>query len=241
MLWLDPYERHARLVPGLLALLPIAVLSVAVGLRDAPVVATLISLLSLAGGPVLLAAFVRQRGVDAQTHLWGSWGGSPTVQALRATSTFVSAPQRDRWREAVQRVTGVALLSARAEAANRQKADETIDVAVGDLREKTRDRDRFPLVWAEVKNYGFERNFYGMREVGIAIAVVSSAATLSVTVWRATDHQQIKVVLVGAVADLVLLFAWTVLPSEARTRSTADKYARQLLQAAVVLDQQPPN
>src|SRR6266852_7080577 len=83
VLWLDKYERQARLVPGLLALLPVAVTVTALGLRQAPVVSVVVSLFSLAGGPVLLADTVRGLGLKAQGDLWTSWGGAPTTIALR--------------------------------------------------------------------------------------------------------------------------------------------------------------
>ena len=51
MMWLDAYERRCRLAPGLLALVPVAVTIVALGIRDAPVVSAAISILSLASGP----------------------------------------------------------------------------------------------------------------------------------------------------------------------------------------------
>jgi hypothetical protein len=83
LLWLDKYERHARLVPGLLVLLPVGVTVTALGLGQAPVVSAVAGLLSLAGGPVVLADLVRSYGNKAQKNLWTQWHGSPTTLALR--------------------------------------------------------------------------------------------------------------------------------------------------------------
>jgi hypothetical protein len=49
------------------------------------------------------------------------------------------------------------------------------------LRERTRDRKRFRLVFEEVANYGFRRNLWGHRSLGITATVVSLVAA-SVTI-----------------------------------------------------------
>ena len=68
MIWLDAYERRARLVPGLLALLPIAIVAIALGIDDAPVASSAVSLLSVTGGPVLLADVVRSWGLGVEAR-----------------------------------------------------------------------------------------------------------------------------------------------------------------------------
>src|ERR1700733_952850 len=102
MTWLDAYERRCRLAPGLLALIPVTVLITALGVRSAPVVSGALSILSLAGGPVLLASFVRGRGHAAQDRLWRNWGGSATTRALRLREPGANSVRRDAWRQAVE-------------------------------------------------------------------------------------------------------------------------------------------
>lgn len=38
--------------------------------------------------------------------------------------------------------------------------------------------------------------------------------------------------LLGLIANAVVLIGWLILPSESRVKSSADKYSRQLMQAA---------
>lgn len=85
MLWLDDYERRARLAPGLLAVLPIALVILALGLRRLPIVSALLSLVTAVGGPVVLASLVRHRGLRLQAELFRKWGGAPTTKGLRLT------------------------------------------------------------------------------------------------------------------------------------------------------------
>jgi len=236
-MWLDAYERRCRLAPGLLALIPVAVVITALGVRSAPVVSGALSIVSLAGGPVLLASFVRGRGHDAQDRLWRNWGGSATTRALRLREPAANTVRRDAWRQAVESVTKVRLLSSTEEAAEPARADDTIEVAVDQLRERTR-TEAFPLVTAENRNYGFERNFYGMRATARLIALISGILVVALIIVRNVSgiHPVAPTAYVlGVLIDAVVLVGWLALPSEKRTRTTAERYAHQLFQAAVTL------
>ncbi len=43
------------------------------------------------------------------------------------------------------------------------------------LRENTRDKEKFGLVYAELIGYGFRRNLWGMKKLGV---------TLSIMIWN---------------------------------------------------------
>ncbi|MEU6218930.1 hypothetical protein ABZ845_15610 [Streptomyces sp. NPDC047022] len=239
VLWLDAYERRARLAPGLLVLLPVNVALAVLGLSKAPVVVSVLTALSLAGGPIVLAELVRHQGRKVQEKLWRSWGGSPTIQKLRLRQEGQNTLQRQNWRKAVSSVTGIALLSVRSERANPARANEVIEVAVGQVRSLTRDETRFPLVCAENRSYGFNRNLYGIRWAGRITALLVVLGVVAYMLWRANfDHQPplTHVNVFTLLATIVCLVMWCVLPSQERMNSAAERYAYELLQAAVVLD-----
>lgn len=76
---LDPYDFKARLLPGLLVLLPvIAFLILLYGSKN-PALVALLSVLSACGGPYLLANFIRTWGQIAQERLYIKWGVSMLV------------------------------------------------------------------------------------------------------------------------------------------------------------------
>jgi hypothetical protein len=239
MLWLDKYERQARLVPGLLALLPVAVTVTALGLRQAPVVSVVVSLLSISGGPVLLADTVRSLGLTAQDQLWSSWDGAPTTIALRLRESTMNVVQRDIWRAAVEKVAGVKLASGRSESTNPDRADQTIEAAVSRIRELTRDDPRFYVVQAENRGYGFRRNLYGVRTLGRIVSMLGLLTILGFIFWPLINgnHPALQTAYVlGAVVDAFIAIGWYVMPSSVWVRQAGDKYAYQLLQAAVTLD-----
>lgn len=122
---------------------------------------------------------VRDRSNRIQDRLWDSWGGSTTVQRLR----WAGQPQQrvERLHRRVTHMTGVQLPDAGAEADSTADANEIYEDAVARLREMTRDHDRFPRVWSELKQYGAARNMYGAKPVALGVAGVSVLLSAGMT------------------------------------------------------------
>ncbi|MDQ0776317.1 hypothetical protein QF026_004783 [Streptomyces aurantiacus] len=135
-------------------------------------------------------------------------------------------------------MTSVELPSVRSERANPARADEVIEVAVGQIRSLTRDADKFPLVRAENRGYGFHRNLYGIRWHGRITASAVTLGVLAYMLWLANVAHQAALTPMNVLALLAAGFCflmWCLLPSAARMESAAERYAYELLQAAVVL------
>lgn len=238
MLWLSKYERQARLVPGLLVLLPVPVTIIALGLQGAPIFSTLGSLLSLVGGPVILASVIRSLGLAEQEKLWSEWNGTPTTKALRLREATPNSVQRDVWREAVEKLGNVRLSSRRQEAANPGEADQRIEAAVARIRELTRNSEQFPLVDAENRNYGMQRNLYAARNIGRGVALGALCITVAFMAWHITHSGGGKTgtsYIIGVLVNSMIVLAWFTVPSRTRVRIAAEKYAQQLLHASVTV------
>ncbi|MFJ2568528.1 MULTISPECIES: hypothetical protein [unclassified Streptomyces] len=243
MVWLDEYERRARLVPGLLAIFPLAILLSVLSLRQLPTVAYVMSAVVLIGTPVVVADIVRQQGRKAEKTLWASWGGPPTTAWLRLRDLSDNEVQRDLWRKAVAGVSGVELLSLRAERANPSRADQAIVTAVGQVRDRTRDTEKFRLLFNENRNYGFARNLYGVRWIGRGISLGGVLVVGTYMAWLSLGRHQDGITaenLFGVASCLALFIYWCVWPSPGRVREAANKYAQQLLQSAVTLRSDGP-
>jgi len=238
VLWLDKYERYARVAPGLFALLPVVVTVTALGYRQVPVVSGVASLLSFVGGPVLLADTVRQFGQRAQDKLWSVWGGAPTTSALRLRENSSNSVQRDMWRKAAEKVSGIKLASRAVETKNPLKADEAIEAAVARLRQETRGKQQFDLLQAENRSYGFGRNLYGIRWLGRFVAFAGMLVIAGFMTWGLLHNRHASVPtadVLGLLINGVIMLLWFTLPSAKRVRVAGDKYAHQLLYAAVSL------
>ena len=235
VLWLDEYERAARLAPGLIALLPLPILVTAFGLKQNPVVAALVSLVVAVGGPILLAKYVRSRGRGLEEKLYDEWGGPPTTLLLTpALFGAANAVQAQR-RANVERVSGQLL--PLTPPPNDTTTQQVYKSAVAALRQKTYNHDAFPLVFAENKGYGFERNVLAIRTEGLVISVVGLG--IAVVGWQraASGHlgANSSALLTAAVVLLLLTAFWIAWPKKKRVRAAADLYAEQLLDAAASL------
>lgn len=226
---LGPYERKARLTPGLYAVLPVAVTIAALGLDQYPLVAGLTGLLGAAGGSWLLSMVVGDFGRGVEPGLFAKWGGPPTTRALRLRGPATNPVQRDLWRGAVERLSGIDLLDAEAEAADPVGADQRITAAVAPILHLGQE-DGQPAVRAENAAYGYERNLYGFRHVARAIAAVCIVVQVAAVLgpWSVSTTTG----LAGAAITTSLLALWLALPSEKRVRAAGERYARQLLIAA---------
>jgi len=238
MVILDAYTRRARLIPGLIVVLPVAVAVTALGLQGQPVVAAVGGLLMSLGGPFVLASVVRTQGLALQDRLFAEWGGAPTTQALRNRGNAWPDAQRLLWRAAVGQATEVLLPNEHDEAANSLLADGTYESAVARLRALERDKRKFPLVFEENRNFGYERNLLGMRPSGLVIAVAAAIAMLVIGVLSElhdVNNLSATSLFVAAAVDAAIALFWLLVPSKSRTLLVARRYAERLLEGATEL------
>jgi hypothetical protein len=229
------YERKARLYPGLLAVVPVALVVIALGWKGYPVVAAAIGTVGGAGATYLVAILVRHMGRQIEPGLWESWGGAPTTEALRTRTNTDNPVERDIWRHAVELCTGISLLTPDEEAVDKDGADQTIAAAVSQLTRLGQD-PAYPLVKAENIQYGFERNYYALRWVGRAVGIVSVAVLVAVLSFpRHLGDSSVSSagLIAGIIIDVLFLISWCVFPSKERTHLAGQRYSRQLYQAVV--------
>jgi len=161
----DPYERKARLAPGLLVALPLLVPLVCVYGARHPVLTALVGLLGGCGAMYTLASVARVRGKKLEDELVRDWGGMPTTMALRHRDVTLDSVSKRRYHEAITSKLDIAMPSVDEEAADPAKADDTYVGATKRLRELTRSNKS--LLLKENIAYGFHRNMLAMKPVGI--------------------------------------------------------------------------
>jgi hypothetical protein len=232
MIGFDKYDRRARLTPGLLAVAAVPILVVSLGLKKYPTISVAGGVLGAAGGAYLLAVLVRHFGRRLEADLWSSWNGRPTTRWLRLRESSTNAVEREVWRFALERVTGIALLSAIDEVQDPTHADQIIETAVNQVLRLGQGAKQYPLLHAENIQYGFERNLWGVRKMARAISGACVAA-LVVVLLIGPGSISAGSVWAGIVIDLGLLIGWFIVPSVNRVQFAADRYARQLFQAVV--------
>lgn len=161
----DPYERKARVIPGLLVALPLLVPLLCVYGAKHPVLTGGIGLLGGCGAIYALASVARGRGKMLEETLVKKWGGMPTTIAPRHRDQFLDSVSKQRYHTAITAKLGIAIPTAEEESADHDKADDIYIGATKRLRELTRSNKQ--LLLKENIAYGFHRNMLAMKPVGI--------------------------------------------------------------------------
>ncbi len=129
--------------------------------------------------------------------------------------------------------------TAEAEAADPRAADEIYEAWCTVLRDRTRDRKQFNLIFTENCSYGFRRNLWGMKSVGIGLALVGLAGVALIP-WidpSARAAPRVGTVIVTGGINALLLLGWLFVITPAWVRTPADEYAQRLLEACERLNQ----
>lgn len=162
----DPYERKARLFPGLMVSLPLLLPLVCVYGPEHPMLTAVVALLGGCGALYSLASIARGRGKKLEEKLVAEWGGMPTTIALRHRETRALDPvSRRRYHAEISSKLGIPMPTAEDEAADPVSADHSYVGAVRKLREMTRSEQH--LLLKENIAYGYHRNMLAMKPVGI--------------------------------------------------------------------------
>ena len=225
----DAYTWRARTVPVLITCLPALVLvgggavsQSRVGLASGLAITVLATLASQLG---------RDRGRRLQPGLWQSWDGSPTLQRLRHRGA-VRPDRVARLHARIAEALGETLPSAAEEEMDSQAADARYEDVLADVRQRTRDRQQFPLVFEENANYGFRRNMLGLRPWGLAVSLVTLAASTALLLLSSGsfDDRAARWCLPVAVSLVLAGFWWRVV-TPAWVRVPADAYAERLIES----------
>jgi hypothetical protein len=229
----DTYTLQARRLPVAAVALPPIILA------GAGVITT--TGLGVASGLVLavIAAVAGQLGRDKGKHLepalWASWGGPPTLRRLRFRDAS-DAGRTERLHARVESITGDTLPTVAEESTDRRGADARYEEAAARIRALTRDKDRFPLLFAENVNYGMRRNLLGLRREGIAFAVLTILVGGSLLAFaHGTLSERAARFGPGIGAALIAIVFWVVVVRPVWVKLTAEAYADQVVGAVDVL------
>ena len=236
----DHYSFRARLIPGLMLILPVLCWLVATYGLDAPLLTSLLTLFAACGVPYALSNVVRTYGLKAQSSLATAWGGMPTTLILRHGNPHLPAPAKELRHSQIEKRFGIRMPSPEDELDSLQNADEYYRTATLHLIAATRDIEKFPLVFKELVSYGFNRNCYGVRWFGCIVSVVALILTgIQSGLLTATDiektYNAIKEVTLGqgltATVSAVMAIIWTAHFSATTVKLSGYSYAERLLES----------
>jgi hypothetical protein len=232
-LFSDSYDRPARLYPALLAIAPIFVALIAVLSEDLTLVKSLCALAIGCGGTFLLSQLGRDFGKKREKELFEQWGGMPSVAILRHRDSRLNAITKDRYHKRLATLVPEANApSIEEEQANPEVSDQVYGAWSDYLRTHTRDRKTFPLVFQELVNYGYRRNVFGLRTVGITMDVLSCMICVVWLYLLYTTTGKLNEGTAGALCFTIIFLLLRVFRfSSSWVRVAADAYAARLAEA----------
>jgi hypothetical protein len=191
----------------------------------------LVAVLSLVLGG-LFAQFGRDRGKAIEPTLFAQWGGQPAVQLLRCASGLLNKDARERYRLKLNAIPSAPRIPIEFdELADPKEAERRYESVCLYLREATRNKAAFPVVFGENVNYGFRRNLLGMKPAGILLCLLGAAASvLAVLVGMKVDPIDVPAVpVVAAILNAAMLAWWWLRITSNWVRVAAFDYAARLL------------
>jgi hypothetical protein len=226
----DRYERKVCLLPGLL-LAAVPALTAWAALREFTTwdIATVTSV-----SVEFLAAFVlghlaRARGRRIEEVLWKEWGGPPTTRWLRPWDTTSSDQQKTKWRSAIKKLTGLTL-PASVPQGGQADVDRVNTDAVRQLRYFLRGKPDAAMLATHNEDYGFARNFCGVRWHWVVICMACVVANAVAFAFGLRPFLGLGIA--GGCTVIAFLIA-RELP--VYVRRSADRYAESLFATAVII------
>ena len=231
----DNYDFRARLQPALFVLFP-AFLTAAAAFPALYSFGTgLVALIGACGVTFFMAQVVRIRGKKVEDDLYGRGSKKvlPSAGMLRLIDTRLENTSKARYRAFLEAsIPELKFPETVEQERSDLTADEKYQSASRWLLQQTRDRDLFYLLNKEATNYGFRRNLYGARPMGLVVAL----GAVIVSIWAAYMHWQgpgtndvfLRTV-VSALISVVCLWSWWKMVDRDFVNKAAETYARELL------------
>lgn len=230
---LDEYTLKARLYPSLLVSFPVAV-TIAMVFPDFMngTGKILWGIFLYCGGALLLAQIGRDLGKKKEQSLFERWGGKPTDRRLNYSPGNEKSVRNlhERLHRALPHLEFPVPDSL---IPHPQLVAETCEECTSFLRQKTRDRKKYPLVFEENCNYGFRRNTWGMKPYGIFFSLLSLVASLAIGGWqyRHAGQEPSTTLWVAIFINSLSAVFWIASVSHVWVRVPSEAYADRVLEA----------
>jgi hypothetical protein len=222
---LDEYMLKARVFPAFLALLPLGLfLGQFVNMRSA-----IAGACSGLGGSTLLsfmlADWARDVGKRKESELLRCWGCPPTTNYLRHRSTCANPVLRQRRKEKISELfPDIPGPTALMESERPEEADHYYEAMTKALIGKTRNKERFNILFQENVSYGFRRNAWALKP----IAAIFCAVGMIGSIGLALENYALPYNMVSAALSCAALFGWLLIVDKAWVRRAADIYSDRL-------------
>ncbi len=240
--YFDHYVINARLKPTFFVVMPLAITTLAWCPQAQQLAGVVLTFLITFGVMAFLSNLVSNKGNKLQAHLYKLWDGAPTTLLLRHSDPTLDPHTTQRYHRWIEKhIPGLVLPAPQSEADNSAAADSVYLSATNYLREHTRDKATYPMVYSDLVAYGFARNLLALRGYGAFISLFCiglNGVFISFNYSGPTIQEfiasNVSMVLFAAgatVASLTLLIIFAISVSEGYVRERGFRYAKSLLAA----------
>jgi hypothetical protein len=189
-------------------------------------------------GLITLLAFVfgqlgRDNGKKAEKKLWTEWGGAPTTQILRVRNTVLDKFTTQKVHKDLHLKTNIGFSDMNdKELVDSDEADEIYVAWSNYLRGLTRDTKKYNLLFQENINYGFRRNLWGIKSIGIflvigAFTIISIHSYLNGQLFETSNY----LLWVSSLLLFILFLFWFFVVSKKWIKIVAFAYAERLIES----------
>lgn len=237
----DEFTIHTRIMPGLVIMLPVIIWGIRKGLIDGKSLQeNAVYLFIFTVFIVILSYYSRVCGRNVEKKLFEELGGMPTTIILRHTDNFIDSKTKHRYHKILQlNIQDINIPVDIGEELNNIYSDEEYKSAINWLRNNANsNREQYPMVYNELKNYNFTRNLYGLKRLGLVIYFlvgtwecirIESFNIMDLLVKPYPEYISIIIMVLGAIVVMMI----------ARKRNVKDRaydYAKTLIETCEKLD-----
>jgi len=223
----DKYTLFARLFPAIIATAPAIALAWVLVSGKSLSVTHAIAGTALTVLLMVFADVARRRGKRIEPNLINRMGGLPSITMLRHQDPTIDAPTKARMHKILSVKLAEQAPNAAQEQADPAAADSYYTRAGTWLRENTRDKKKFDILFNENITYGYRRNLFALKWPALALnaAIVIGCA---VAYWYALPEKySLDLIPVFVIAVLHAAYL-AIFSSEDAVREASRTYARQL-------------
>jgi TRAP-type uncharacterized transport system fused permease subunit len=228
----NPYERTARLYPALIILIPtfVAIYCLFEGFRD--LLSAAVGSAFFVGISYYLGKLAREMGKKKQDKLIILWDGMPSTRFLRHRDGTIDSITKTRYHQYLTRhIQNLLIPTPEDELANPKEADKVYESAVRWLLTKTRDTQKYSLLFRDNISYGFTRNFWALKQWGVYINIIVLVGIALLVYNRYSfDFKLIPPTIWLSIIVTIFIIIFILLITKETVHSKAKAYARTLLE-----------
>lgn len=230
---IDKYSLNARIYPMILLFMPLVVIGVTYSIEFEAYLQILSTLGVLAALVYFMSNLGRDLGKKGEQELWNKWGGMPTAQLLSFENDQIDGITKKEYHK---RLNELSPIDTKPDFENAEFSTLLVIYRFWTkfLISKTRDTKKYSLLFKENISYGFRRNTWGLRGLGISICLICLLGNLAYNIYDAGSFNFKSFstsFLVSEVIIFIWLLIWIIVIKSNWVRIPAFAYGERLLEA----------